>query len=369
MRIHAARVFIDSAFVDATITVHDGYVQAVAEGRTGACDTEFDSGSVVPGFIDAHCHGGGGGAFTDGGDVDRVLAAHRAHGVTRMMASLVTDDEVTLLRQIEALAPRVDTGELLGIHLEGPWLAPSRRGAHAEELLTAPALAMVQRLVQHRPEAVRMVTIAPELPGALDAIAWLDAHGVVASIGHTAADFDAARAAIAAGATGATHLFNAMPPLDHRNPGPVLALLDDDRVTLELVLDGVHVHPALAAHVMRIAGHRACLVSDAMAAAASVDGEYELGRLAVQVRDGVARVAGTDTIAGSTLTLDRAVRVAVQHGVPLEQAVAAATIAPARYLGLHDLGRIAVGMRADFVHLDDALQVRAVMRDGRWIAP
>ena len=214
--------------------------------------------------------------------------------------------------------------------------------------------------------AVRMVTLAPERTGALESIALMTGRGVVAAIGHTDADYDACRAAIDAGVTGATHLFNAMAPLRHREPGPVLALWEDRRVYLELILDGVHVRPELVAFVMGTAPDRVVLVTDAMAAAASDDGDYVLGELPVEVRDSVARIAGTDTIAGSTLTLDAAVRHAVAAGVPLAQAVRSATALPSDYLGLADVGRLAPGLRADLAVLDESLFVTRVLHRGSW---
>lgn len=368
MRVHAASVFVDGRFIEATVELEGARIVSVVQGRAGSVDLEFTGGHLVPGFIDAHCHGGGGAAFTEAERASRVLEAHRRHGVTSMIASLVTDDEITLAAQLDGLAPLVRSGELLGVHLEGPWLAHTHRGAHPADLLRNPEPAPVQRLIARHPGIVRMVTIAPELPHAFEVIPQLRAAGVVVAVGHTAADYDETLQAIGLGATGATHLFNAMPTLHHREPGPVLALLDHADVVVELIADGVHVHPALVAHVMRIAGDRACLVTDAMAAADCGDGEYLLGRLTVQVRDGVARVAtggdGAGSIAGSTLTLDRALRNAVAYGVPLVLAVAAVTSTPARYLGFSDIGRIAAGAYADLVHLDDDLEVRSVMRRG-----
>jgi N-acetylglucosamine-6-phosphate deacetylase len=326
-------------------------------------------GTVVAGYVDVHSHGGGGASFVteDPDDVRRVLAAHRRHGVTTMVASLVTGSLPDLERQVGCLATLVEAGDLAGIHLEGPWLALRYKGAHPPQLLTDPDPAEVARLLDAGRGAVRMVTLAPERPGAIDAIRLLAERGVVAAIGHTDADFDTCRAAIDAGATGATHLFNAMAPLKHREPGPVLALWQDRRVYLELIMDGVHVRPELVAFVASTAPARVVLVTDAMAAAASEDGDYVLGELPVEVRGGVARIAGTDTIAGSTLTLDVGVRNAVTAGVPFAQAVRSATALPADYLGLPDVGRLVAGARADLVVLDSALLVTRVMHRGTWL--
>lgn len=331
-------------------------------------DAHLD-GIVVPGYVDVHSHGGGGASFvTEDPDAARqVLAAHRRLGVTTMVASLVTGTVPDLKRQLACLAGLVESGELAGIHLEGPWLAVRYKGAHPPLLLSDPLPAAVAELLEAGRGAVRMVTLAPERAGAMESIPLLVAEGVVAAIGHTDADFDTCREAIEAGARGATHLFNAMAPLRHRDPGPVLALWEDPRVYLELIMDGVHVRPELVAFVMSTEPDRVVLVTDAMAAAASADGDYLLGELPVQVRDGVARIAGTDTIAGSTLTLDRAVRNAVAAGVPLAQAVRSATALPADYLGLAEVGRLAAGKRADLAVLDDDLQVTRVMHRGAWL--
>ena len=341
-------------------------VTAWGHGATtpGTPDLALD-GLVSPGFVDVHSHGGGGANFDDGLAAARTaLAAHLAHGTTTMIASLVTGTLDDMEASIRALTPLVTAGELAGLHLEGPWLAPDYKGAHDEAMLREPELAEVERLATAGP--VRLVTIAPERPGALPAIAWLAAHGVVAAVGHTAADDTCTRAAIAAGATGATHLFNAMPDLLHRAPGPALPLWASPDVWVELICDGVHVAPDLVAHVMATKPRRCVLITDAMAAAGAADGDYHLGGLTVEVRAGVARLAGRSTIAGSTLTLDQAVRVAVAAGVPLEVALRAATCQPADYLGLPDVGRLAEGYFADLVVLDDALCVQKVMRRGQW---
>lgn len=325
-------------------------------------------GITVPGYVDVHNHGGGGASFvTEDPDAALVAtAAHRSLGTTTVVASLVTGTMPELHRQVATLAGLVESGDLAGIHLEGPWLSEKFKGAHPGRLLVDPVLDEVAALLESGRGAVRMATIAPERAGALAAIRFLADHGCVAAIGHTNADYETTRAAIDAGARGATHLFNAMPALRHRAPGPVLALWQDERVVVELVLDGVHVRPELVAWVMATAPGRVALITDAMAAAASHDGDYVLGELGVEVRGGVARLAGQDTIAGSTLTLDKAVRNAVAAGIGLVPALRAASTVPADYLGLDQVGRIAAGKRADLLVLDDQLQVAKVMWRGSW---
>ncbi|MFZ0531404.1 MAG: amidohydrolase family protein, partial [Propionicimonas sp.] len=309
--------------VEGWLEVDGDRIVAAGTGPAPRPADHWLEGTVVPGYVDVHSHGGGGSSFVteDPDEARAVLAAHRRLGVTTMVASLVTGSVPDLKRQVACLAGLVEAGELAGIHLEGPWLAPRYTGAHPPLLLADPRPDAVAELLAAGRGTVRMVTIAPERPGALESIRLLAAQGVVAAVGHTDADFETSRAAIEAGARGATHLFNAMAPLRHRAPGPVLALWQDRRVFLELIMDGVHVSPELVAFVMSTAPGRVVLVTDAMAAAAGGDGDYVLGELPVEVRDAVARIAGTDTIAGSTLTLDRAVRNAVAAGVPLAQAV------------------------------------------------
>ncbi len=336
----------------------------------GPVDLELPAATVVPGFVDTHVHGGGGASF-DGGDHEAVataVRAHLVHGTTTMVASLVTASPSSLAESVGRLAQMTDDGLLAGIHLEGPWLSRRYAGAHDPALLADPEPEQVDALLEAGGGHVRMVTLAPELAGGLDAIRRLTAAGVVAAIGHTDATYDEARAALDAGAGVGTHLFNAMRGLHHREPGPVTALLEHPDAHVELVADGVHVHPAVLRLAARAKPHRTVLVTDAMAAAAAVDGDYRLGRLTVTVRDGVARLAGTGAIAGSTLTMAAAVRYAVQVArLPLEDVVRGATASPAALLGLERVGALRPGFDADLVVLDDDLTVQRVMRKGAWV--
>jgi len=334
---------------------------------------------LTPGFIDLHGHGGGGFSFDDaaavpGGAaaVDGALAVHRAHGTTRSLLSLVANPVPALERSLAAIADMAERDPLvLGSHLEGPFLAPSRKGAHNPDFLISPSPAVVEPLLAAARGTLRQVTIAPELPGALDAVGALAEAGVVVAVGHTEADEEQAQAAFERGARLLTHAFNAMPGIGHRAPGPVVAAIRDERVTSELVLDGVHVHPDVARLLLDAADGRVALITDAMAAAGAADGSYRLGSLRVTVVDGVARLAGTDgAIAGSTLTQDRALRLATGRcGMSLRAAVTALTWVPARVLGTdHWLGRLAPGYAADAVLLDDAYEVRAAWGAGKRLA-
>lgn len=369
MLLRADRVFDGHTLFEPGVLVTDDDGRVLRCGAPTASDAgAHDLGDVtlIPGYVDVHNHGGGGAAFAD--DPDTARRAHLAHGTTTVVASLVTQSLSDLEGQVRMLAPHVKAGDLAGIHLEGPWLAEAYKGAHPPEKLRDPAPDEVRQLLDVGDGAVAMVTIAVEKPGALESVALMAERGVVPALGHSDCTYDEARASIDAGVTGATHLFNAMPPLKHRMPGPVLALMDDDRVWCELIMDGVHVHPDLVAWVVQTLGDRAVFVTDAMAAAAAADGDYILGDLPVEVRNGTARIAGTDTIAGSTLTLDAAVRNAVAAGVPWQAAVRAATINPARYLHLADVGELRPGAWADAVTLDAEWGVRQVMRHGAWVS-
>ncbi|WP_432159423.1 N-acetylglucosamine-6-phosphate deacetylase [Streptomyces sp. NRRL F-5630] len=338
----------------------------------GAPETDLSGHWLVPGFVDLHNHGGGGAAFGAGGveDVRTALRTHRAHGSTTVVASTVTGELDALAERAGLLSELAEDGELAGIHFEGPFISPCRKGAHSEALLRDPDPAEVAKLLAAARGQARMVTLAPELPGGLDSVRLLAEQGVIAAIGHTDATYEQTVEAIEAGARVATHLFNAMPPLGHREPGPVAALLEDERVTVELINDGTHLHPAALELAFRHKGRdRVAFVTDAMDAAGFGDGRYLLGPLEVDVVDGVARLTEGGSIAGSTLTMDRALKRAVTvDGLGIEAAVRALSVNPARLLGLADrVGSLEPGKDADVVVLDADFDVVGVLRKGRWI--
>lgn len=368
MYLAAEQVFTgDAVLSPGWVEVTDQTLTGVGSGEPPAAPAQRSSW-LAPGLVDVHCHGGGGASFDQPDDeaTATALRTHRERGTTATIASLVTASTENLLRQVSHLAGWVERGELAGIHLEGPWLAPERKGAHEESLLTAPTETVIAEVLAAGRGTVKMATLAPELPGAEAATRLLTEAGVMVAVGHTAADYTTTKASLSWGARGATHLFNAMPPLNHRDPGPILALLRDPAVWLELIADGVHVDAELIAWTLQTYPTRVVLITDAMAAAGFGDGGYLLGKLTVEVHDGVARLTSNGAIAGSTLVLAGAVEKCFSWGVEAARVLAASTVQPAEYLGL-DAGRLQVGRSADLVLLDDQLRVQRTLRRGTWV--
>ncbi|MET8689747.1 N-acetylglucosamine-6-phosphate deacetylase [Streptomyces sp. NPDC004732] len=344
----------------------------VGSAPADAETTDLTGHWVVPGFVDIHNHGGGGASFTSGTveDVLKGIHTHRLHGTTTVAASFVTGEMDFLIQRAGLLSELAEQGDLAGIHFEGPFISPCRKGAHDETLLRDPDPADVRKLIDAARGHAKMVTLATELPGGLDSVRLLAEHGVIAAIGHTDATYEQTVEAIDAGATVATHLFNAMPGLGHRVPGPIAALLEDERITVELINDGTHLHPASFELAFHHAGaSRVALITDAMDAAGFGDGRYMLGPLEVEVKDSVARLVEGGSIAGSTLTLDRAFKRSVTvDGLSVEDTVRAISANPAKLLGQYDtVGSLEPGKDADLVVLDASFDVKGVMRKGEWV--
>ncbi|OMB99332.1 N-acetylglucosamine-6-phosphate deacetylase [Mycobacterium colombiense] len=344
-----------------------GQIAACAPGPPPhPADRDFPDCTVVPGFIDMHVHGGGGASYIDADGIAGAAAFHLRHGTTTTLASLVTASRSELLAGVRALAEATHRGTVEGIHLEGPWLSRAHCGAHDRTKMREPDPGEIDTVLAAGGGTIRMVTLAPELPGADAAIRRFVDAGVVVAVGHTGATYEQTRHAIALGATVGTHLFNAMPPLHHREPGPALALLRDPRVTVELIADGVHLHPDVVAAVIATAGaDRVAMITDAIAAAGRPDGAFRLGSVHVDVVAGIARVHGTATIAGSTATMDRLFRT-VHADAGLLAAVQTTATTPARALGLGGAGALRAGYDANLVVLDGDLGVSEVMVRGAW---
>ena len=396
------------AYVLAGSLISDGHttadaVVAVAGGRIayagpkrgfdaasfrGAQEISLPPGSsILPGLVDLHCHGAAGGSFP-GGDGPACRAAagflHRS-GTTTLLASLVTAPAEELLRGIAVLRPLADEGLIAGIHAEGPFLSPARCGAQNPEWLRTPDLELLRRLLQAAGGTLRTMTYAPELPGAGRLVSMLTGNGVTPSLGHTDADartsadsLAAAAASLRAAGAGrrptVTHLFNGMPPLHHRSPGPAAACLRlaaEGTVAVELIGDGVHLDPETVRMVFGLVGaDNIVLVTDSMAATGLPGGEYELGPSAVVVRGGVAALKSNGALAGGTATLLEVVRKTIAAGVAPEDAVKAATLVPAGILGLGDrIGSLRAGMCADVVAVDGGFGLVAVLRGGRILDP
>ncbi|MFI9762553.1 N-acetylglucosamine-6-phosphate deacetylase [Streptomyces sp. NPDC051963] len=366
-----ARVVLPTGIVDGGQVIVEG-ARIARSAPEKAQVIDVANHWLLPGFVDIHNHGGGGASFTSGtpDDVVTGIHTHRLHGTTTLVASTVTGDMDFLVQRAGLLSELAEQGDIAGIHFEGPFISPCRKGAHSEKLLRDPDPAEVRKLIDAARGRAKMVTLATELPGGIDSVRLLAEHGVIAAIGHTDATYEQTVEAIEAGATVATHLFNAMPTLGHRSPGPIAALLEDDRITVELINDGTHLHPASLQLAFHHAGaNRVAFITDAMDAAGFGDGRYMLGPLEVEVSEGVARLVEGGSIAGSTLTLDRAFKRAVTvDRLPVEDTVAALSANPAKLLGMYDtIGSLEPGKYADLVILDRDFTLKGVMRRGEWV--
>lgn len=355
---------------NAWLEVDDGKIIAIGTGGIpqGEIIADFSEYTLAPTLFDMHTHGGGGHAFDELNTADaggcehlaqpeiaaKISAVHSAAGVSKLVISLVTGEFSAMLRRVRAAARLCATRrEFVGIHLEGPFLAAGKRGAHDPLLLKNPDAEQIAELIAAANGYLLQVTLAPELPGAFEAIRQLTAAGVKVAVGHTECDYDTAKAAFNAGASILTHAFNGMCGLEHRSPGPVAAAFDCDWVTLEVIADGQHVDRRMVRLLFEQAPGRVALISDAMAAAGMPDGDYLLGALPVSVQQGLPRLRTADgelgSIAGSTLRLLPAINNVISWGVPVSEALAAASTVPAKALGVENVtGMLAPGKLAAF---------------------
>ena len=368
------RLVLDDRVAVGRLTVSDGVIASMdLDDAPAAGATDPALPYLVPGFVDVHVHGGGGhDAMGDRAALDGMARHLLRRGVTSFLPTAVTaplGDLTSFATRVREWLPDAPAGgaEPLGFNLEGPFLSDARRGAHDPAHLRVPA-DVARDALEPLVDGLRLITIAPELPGALDLIGWFRERGVAISMGHSAATVAEARAGYAAGGSTTTHLFNAMSGVDHRAPGLAVAALLDDEAFVELIADGIHVDPALWPLILRLKpADRLLLVSDALSLAGTGDGRARIGGLEVEVVGQRVTLVGTSTLAGSVIALDDAVRNLVGSGVPLPIAVAAASANPLAMLGFTDRGRIAPGQRADLVELDERLRVRRVMRAGGWV--
>lgn len=367
-----------------------GVVQGVGIGAVEADVVRIDGEGcyALPGFIDVHVHGGAGCDFMTAGHAElaAITRFHAEHGTTAMLATTVTGsrEELTrVLREVDAYrrypSETADTAleqdgrtthgaQLLGVHLEGPFISPLWKGAQNDAHIVPPSPEWLEQWAADFPGVIRLQTLAPELEGADAYIQLLVQHGIVAACGHTDAQYDVIERAAACGLSHAVHTFNAMRPLHHREPGTVGAVLTDDRIAAEVIADGKHVHPAAIRLLLAAKGvDRVLLVTDAIAAAGMPDGAYELGGLAVLVEGGTARLADSGNLAGSTLTMIEGFRYLVDTvGVTVEEAARMASLNPARQLGIDDgCGSLAPGKRADVLLVDERLSLSRVFIGGR----
>ena len=351
MIIQASGAVVNGSLLrDLWIESSNGVITAVNPGIHSNPDTST-AGVLIPGFVDIHCHGGGGHYFsaTSPDEISAAINAHKRTGTTTLVASLVSESVDDLKAQIQRLTPFYNRGEIVGIHLEGPYLSHARCGAHEPSLLIDPTLPQLKELIDVGQGSIKMITIAPELKGAQEAISYLSSVDVFAAIGHTEGNFHDAAAATDNGASIVTHFLNAMNK--ENTPGSIANfVMTDPRLTVELIVDGHHQSFEKVQELFEAIGPRIIMVSDAMAAAGNGDGSYTIGALPVEVKDGVARLQSNQKLAGSTLTISQAFTNLISKcGLSVEQAVYATSTQPAHAFGLKDRGSIAVGMRADLL--------------------
>jgi N-acetylglucosamine-6-phosphate deacetylase len=383
LTIHAQRALTPfEEIADPVVVIQGSKISKV--GRRGAVELprggrEIDARgkTVVPGFVDVHIHGAGGHDVMEGTReaLEIVAATVAAHGTTSIVATTVTASEMETLESVAHIAhfilhssqyaTRELSAEILGIHFEGPFISPAHRGVHPAKWIVPPSRELLAQLLAEARGTAQILTLAPELPGALDLVRDACKAGLVVSLGHTDATYEQTQAAIAAGASHAAHVFNAMRPFSHRETGVIGAVLTSPKVSAELIADGVHVDEAAMKMLVDLkSAERVILVSDGISATGMPDGKYQLGMFQVAVSGGVARSA-EGKLAGSTLTLDRALRNIVSLGVPLISGVQMITANPARQIGLGACkGVLAPGADADLVFLDDKLEISGVMTRG-----
>ena len=367
MLIKNAKVFVGKSFVDADILFDEKIIAIGA--LEGEADLDAEGAYVIPGLVDIHTHGAMGEDFSDGKaeGMQPMADYYAAHGVTSFLATTMTLKEEVLTPAMHTIRDfkRQGGAKCAGIHLEGPFLGYAKRGAQAAENLHKPDPALFDRLNEASGGMVKMVTVACEEEGGMEFVANVSKKAAV-SLGHTSCNYDQAMEAFARGASHATHLYNGMDGLHHRKPGIIAAAMDAG-ASVELICDGLHIHPAAIRLAHKLYGDKLNLVSDSLRCAGMPDGDYELGGQPITLSGGVARLTGTDTLAGSSISMLDALRNVVRFGLPLTDAVYAASTAPAEAARLTDVGSLQAGKCADIVILDKDLCLKAVFVDGKKI--
>lgn len=367
MRIFNAKVFTEEKFEQGGVEFDNKIISCGKQINMG--DYDAGGGYVIPGLIDIHSHGAVNEDSSDGKreSLAKMARYYAAKGVTSWCPTTMTLSEETLTKAAKVIRTYVrpeDGAKVAGINLEGPFLSQEKKGAQAAEFIHTPDTEMFKRLYDASGGMIKLVTVAPEEPNAIPFIEEISSFCVV-SLGHSAANYDTAIAAYDAGASHATHLFNAMPPLLHRAPGIVGAAFDKG-ATVELICDGFHIHPSVVRLAFKAFEDRLILISDSLRSAGMPDGDYDLGGQEVSMKEGRAYIKGTNTIAGSSIHLMDAIKRAVSFGIPLEKAVSSATIAAAKKIGMDgEIGSLKEGKAADIVVLDKELNVKNVFIEGR----
>lgn len=364
MLIRNALVFVGKEFVKTDIEFNN----VITTMGNIEKEADFDASGmyVIPGLIDIHTHGAVGYDFSDGDSesISHISKFYAKNGVTSFLATTMTLSEEALIKAVQAVKNHTNSSgaKCAGIHLEGPFINPNKCGAQNKKYIMPPDFEMFERIYRESSGLVKIITLACELEGADEFIKEASKKCVV-SLGHTNADYDTAVSAYNLGATHATHLYNAMPPFLHREPGVIGAAFDCAK-SAEIICDGLHVHPSVIRSAFNVLGDRLCLISDSLRCAGMADGVYELGGQEIELKNSKAVIRGTDTLAGSTITVFDALKNAVKFGVPLEKAVYAATTAPAKAARIEKSGELKVGNCADLLILDKDLNLISVFIDG-----
>jgi N-acetylglucosamine-6-phosphate deacetylase len=358
-----------------TVLIRDGQILAVGgENDIYKADVEIDGDGqmLIPGMIDVHIHGADGYDMMDGtlASIEAVSKACARTGCTTFLATSVSstlEDLQKMIANVAMVSGNEPGAKIVGVHIEGPYLNVKRKGMQNEQYLRHPDVEEMKVILEKSGSLIRMVTLAPELPGGLDLIDFLTERGIIAAIAHSDCDYDQAKLAFGRGASHVTHCFNGMRPIHHRDPGLVIAAFEEEHVSVQAIVDNVHLHPAIVRLMHREKGaDKMVLITDALQAMGMGDGTYLFGGHEVKVSQGVAKLAD-GTLASSTVTMNEALKKAVQAGIPLADAIKMATQTPADILGLTTKGRIQPGADADLILIDGQFEVLWTMVGGKLV--